>query len=58
MELNKYKIEENRDLTWRPAYAMNKKQKEIFEKLNLAEEDIIRQIEMISIRHGQVSLPE
>lgn len=57
MELKKYKIEENRDLTWRPAYAMNKRQKEIFEKLGLTEEDIIRKVEMISVRQGQVSLP-
>ena len=56
-ELNKYKIEENRDLTWRPAYAMNKKQKDIFAKLSLTEEDIIAQVERISIRPGQVSLP-
>ena len=48
-ELNKYKIEQDKDSSWRPAYAMNKTQKDIFSKINLTEQQIESQISALKI---------
>ena len=44
VELNKYKIEQDKDGGWRPAYAMNKKQKEVLGKLGLTEEEVENEV--------------
>ena len=49
MELNKYKIEQDKDTSWRPAYAMNKTQKDIFAHIDLTEQQIKDQISTLKI---------
>ena len=58
VELNKYKIEQNKDGSWRPAYAMNKKQKAIFGKLGLTEEEIEKQVYSLKLSTGLESESE
>ena len=49
LELNRYKIERNAEGTWRPAFAMNSRQKEIFSKLGVTEKDAQKSIAAITM---------
>lgn len=48
-ELNKYEIFKKNDNSYMPLYAMTKKQKEIFNCLNLSEEDVIKSVRKLSL---------
>ena len=52
-ELNKYKIEQDKDSSWRPAYAMNRTQKDIFANIDLTEKDIEAQISALKLGTNQ-----
>ncbi|WP_321002867.1 IS1634 family transposase [Eisenbergiella porci] len=49
-ELRKYQIHQKRDGSWMPAYAMTKKQKQIFRKLQLTEKEVEKTARELKLR--------
>ena len=49
-ELRKYKIQEKKDKSWMPVYAMNKKQKSIVEKVSLDQDSIEELVRNLNLK--------